>query len=75
MTGCNVEHYVDDRLMVGYLSRNPDTSKPGPAILIAHEGQGLDQHVRDVADRLANIGYTAFAMDYHGDSTVHRGIR
>ena len=35
-----------------------------------HEGPGLSDHARNIAKRLAELGYVAFAMDYHGDGTV-----
>src|SRR5438105_12287469 len=37
-----------------------------PAVLIAHEGNGLDDYQRSRAERFAELGYVAFALDYHG---------
>jgi dienelactone hydrolase len=34
--------------------------------LIAHEGGGLDDYQKRRAERFANLGYVAFALDYHG---------
>jgi dienelactone hydrolase len=36
-------------------------------VLVAHEGPGISDHEREVARRLAALGYAAFALDYHGD--------
>jgi dienelactone hydrolase len=33
---------------------------------IVHEGPGLDDHQRVRADQFAEMGYVAFALDYHG---------
>lgn len=46
-----------------------DDSKPGkrPGILVCHEGNGLTDHTKKIAVRLAGLGYAAFAMDYYGD--------
>jgi dienelactone hydrolase len=38
-----------------------------PAVLVCHEGPGLSDHAKNVAERLAGLGYVAFALDYHGD--------
>lgn len=65
MTSKDVEYYVDGTLMVGHLAIPSGTTKR-PAVLIAHGGRGLTDHPRHCADRLAELGYVAFALDYHG---------
>jgi carboxymethylenebutenolidase len=47
----------------GYLTR-PQAAGKYPAIIIVHGGSGLDDHVRDVARRLAKEGYVALALDF-----------
>jgi dienelactone hydrolase len=46
-----------------------DDYRPGPrpAVLLSHEGSGLDEHVKGRAVRLAGLGYAAFALDYFGE--------
>ena len=44
----------------------PPGDGPVPAMLIAHEGGGLDRYQRDRAARFAEQGFAAFALDYHG---------
>ncbi len=51
--------------MIGYLAL-PDAPGPRPGVLVSHEGPGLDVHAKSKADRLAALGYVAFALDYHG---------
>ena len=51
--------------MIGRLAL-PDGENTRPAVLIAHEGPGLDEHQKDRASRFAEMGYGAFALDYHG---------
>ncbi len=51
--------------MTGYLAR-PDGDGPWPAVLIGHDGVGLESYQRSRADVLAQNGYVTFAMDYHG---------
>lgn len=51
----------------GYLAR-PTTD--GPGVVVIQEWWGLDDHVRSVADRLADSGFVALAPDlYHGAVT------
>ena len=65
VTTTDVEYNADGLVMVGRLAL-PDGVEKRPAVLIAHEGAGLDDFQRSRADRLAELGYVAFALDYHG---------
>lgn len=56
---------VDGLRMVGHLAQ-PNGQGPWPAILLGHDGIGLDDYQRQRADDLAEHGYIALAMDYHG---------
>ncbi|MEU0498587.1 dienelactone hydrolase family protein [Mycobacterium sp. NPDC006124] len=64
----DVTYTVDGMTMVGHLAR-PDGAGPWPAVLIGHDGVGLDAYQRRRADILADHGFVAFAMDYHGGRT------
>lgn len=59
---------VDGLTMVGYLAQ-PDGDGPWPAVLIGHDGIGLETYQRGRADHLAERGYVALAMEYHGGRT------
>jgi carboxymethylenebutenolidase len=48
--------------MLGYLAQ-PATPGTYPGVLVNHEIFGLTDHIRDVARRLAKIGYLALAVD------------
>jgi dienelactone hydrolase len=61
----NVHYDFEGTEMVGHLAL-PTTAGPAPAVLLCHEGPGLDDHVKRCANRLAERGYVAFALDYHG---------
>jgi dienelactone hydrolase len=55
---------------IGYHAR-PDQPRAGaPAILIAHEGNGLGPQIKVRAEQLAELGYLAFAVDYVGGGEV-----
>jgi dienelactone hydrolase len=56
---------VDGLTMVAHLAW-PRGDGPWPAVLIGHDGIGLDDYQRRRADDLAAHGYVALAMDYHG---------
>jgi dienelactone hydrolase len=57
-------------VLEGYLAY--DDSLPGkrPGILIVHDWMGLSAHTRSIADKLAQAGYVAFAVDVYG-----KGVR
>jgi dienelactone hydrolase len=63
-----VEYEVDGTTMVGRMAL-PDGEGLCPGVLIAHEGNGLDDHQKERADRFADLGYVAFALDYYGGGT------
>ena len=65
----DIEYHVDGRRMVGRLAVDDASDERRPAILLCHEGPGLDDHVKGRAERVAALGYVAFALDYHGEGT------
>lgn len=60
-----IAYDVDGLSMIAHLAQ-PDGHGPWPAVLIGHDGVGLDEYQRQRADDLAAHGYLALAMDYHG---------
>jgi dienelactone hydrolase len=66
MHSSDIRYQGDGRALVGYLAYDENRDGQRPAVLVSHEGPGLGPHARDVADRLAALGYVAFALDYHG---------
>ncbi|QEN14320.1 dienelactone hydrolase family protein [Mycolicibacterium sp. ELW1] len=63
-----VTYDADGLTMVAHLSL-PDGQGPWPAVLIGHDGIGLEGYQRGRADDLAKRGYVALAMDYHAGRT------
>jgi dienelactone hydrolase len=61
----NISYDFEGTEMIGSLAL-PSGAGPSPAVLLCHEGPGLDDHVKSCAQRLASRGYVAFALDYHG---------
>ena len=61
-----ISYEADGRTMIGTLAVPEGTGRV-PGVLVCHEGPGLDDHARAIAGRLAaELGYVAFALDYHG---------
>jgi carboxymethylenebutenolidase len=59
----------------GYLALPDDKGRSRPAIILVHEWWGLDDWIKDNADRLAALGYIAFAPDlYHGKVATDREV-
>jgi carboxymethylenebutenolidase len=48
----------------GYLAR-PSEEGSHPAVIVIHEAGGLGDHIRDVSNRFANIGYVTLAVDLY----------
>ncbi len=61
----DIDYMVDGATMVGRLAL-PEGDDRRPAVLIAHDGSGLDDYQKGRAARFAELGYVAFALDYHG---------
>src|ERR1035437_3832016 len=55
---------ADGTAINGYLARLT-AGGPRPAIVVIHEAGGLGDHIRDVANRFAQLGYVALAVDLY----------
>ncbi len=53
---------TDGTPIKAYLTR-PKKAGKLPAVVVIHQNRGLDDHIRDVARRLAKAGYAALAPD------------
>jgi dienelactone hydrolase len=69
VTTRDVEYPADGVTMHGRLAL-PDGDGRCPAVLVAHEGPGLDDLQKERASRFAELGYLTFALDYHGGAQV-----
>ncbi len=65
--GEEIEYRVGETTMKGYLAF--DAAAPGtrPGILVVHEWWGHNDYARQRARMLAELGYTALALDMYGD--------
>ncbi len=51
----------------GYLAHGDAGGRPRPGVLVVHEWWGLDEHMRRRCRMLAELGYTALAVDMYGE--------
>lgn len=61
-----VTYTVGDTQFKGYLVLAPG-DEPRPGVVVVHEWWGHNEHARESADRLAELGYNALALDMFGD--------
>jgi carboxymethylenebutenolidase len=63
LKGIDVKFTSTDLVIPAYLSR-PPKKKSAPGVLVIHEVFGLNDHIRNVADRIAAEGYVALAPNF-----------
>jgi dienelactone hydrolase len=63
----NVVYKALDVTMRGYLAYNEAIKGKRPGVLVVHEWWGLNDYARRRARMLAELGYTALAVDMYGD--------
>lgn len=62
-----VEYEVHGTRLLGYLAYDDAIAGERPGVLVVHEWWGLNDYARQRARQLAELGYTAFAIDMYGD--------
>jgi dienelactone hydrolase len=65
-----VEYKDGKTVLEGYLAWDDAQQGARPAVLVVHDWLGVSDHTRAAADRLAAMGYVAFAVDMYG-----KGVR
>jgi len=63
----DIEYSCRGLRLVGQIAVDDSRQGRRPAVLVAHEGNGLTDHAKNSARKLAELGYVAFALDYYGD--------
>jgi dienelactone hydrolase len=62
-----VEYRSDGQLLKGFLAWDDGISGKRPGVIVVHEWWGLNDYARSRARQLAQLGYTALALDMYGD--------
>ncbi|HMN69173.1 MAG TPA: dienelactone hydrolase family protein [Bdellovibrionales bacterium] len=65
-----IEYKDGNTVLEGFIAYNAKMSAVRPGILIVHEWMGLDDFNKERAVKLAELGYTALAVDIYG-----KGVR
>lgn len=62
-----IDYTVDGTTLKGYLAYDDAIEGARPGVLVVHEWWGMNDYARRRAHMLAELGYTAFALDMYGD--------
>ena len=65
--GKEVSYQTGDTVMKGYLAYDDAVTGKRPGVLVVHEWWGHNSYARKRAEMLAELGYTALALDMYGD--------
>ena len=64
LTGEMIEYTSGSMKIPAYLSRPKKSGAAPSAVLVIHEIFGLNDHIKSIADRIANEGYAALAPNF-----------
>ena len=65
--GKEVSYQTGDTVMKGYLAYDDAVTGKRPGVLVVHEWWGHNSYARKRTEMLAELGYTALALDMYGD--------
>ena len=65
--GEEVQYKVGDQVFKGYIAYDDAKKDKRPGVLVVHEWWGHNEYARKRARMLAELGYTALALDMYGD--------
>ena len=66
----NLEYTNGKTKFIGYLALDEKAGGRRPGVVVFPEAFGLNDHARERAERLAQLGYVALAADLHGGGMV-----
>jgi len=70
MKTTDIDYSVGGTKYIGYLAVDEARSGKRPGVLLAPEGPGLGDLCKSFARKLADLGYVAYALDYHGGGRI-----
>ena len=69
-----VAYNDDNQKLNGYAIAPKKVSKNNPGILILPAWKGIDNHAKDSAEKLSEMGYNAFIADIYGEGNYPKNI-
>lgn len=70
VVGEEIAYQADGITMKGYLAYDKNQQGKRPGVLVVHEWWGHNEYARMRARKLAEMGYTALAVDMYGDGKL-----
>jgi dienelactone hydrolase len=68
---CQIVEYKDgETILEGYLCYDKSIKNKRPVVIVMHEWNGIGDHIKMRCQKLAQLGYVAFAADIYG-----KGVR
>ena len=65
-----VSYTAGENELKGFIAFDDEGDSSRPGVLVIHEWWGLDDYIRTRTNRLAELGYTALAIDMYGDGAT-----
>jgi dienelactone hydrolase len=70
-----IEYRHGDAVLEGYLAYDDAFEGKRPGVAVVHEWWGLNAYVKKRADKLARMGYVAFALDMYGKGKITKDAK
>jgi len=70
VVGEEISYEIGDTTFNGYIATDDTTEGKRPGVIVVHEWWGNNDYTRERANMLAELGYTAIALDMYGDGKV-----
>jgi len=64
--GHTVEYKDKDTVLEGYVASQKAVEGKRPGVIVVPDWMGVSQHYKDIAGKLADMGYVAFVADIYG---------
>jgi dienelactone hydrolase len=72
----DIDYEYQGLSLKGFLADDEARTDRRPGVLVVHDAGGLGEHIKEKAQRLAALGYVAFALDLFGEGKrVSDGMR
>jgi dienelactone hydrolase len=65
-----LQYQQNDTVLEGYLAYDDAVTGKRPGVLVVHEWWGLNEFAKQRAEKVAELGYVAFAVDMYGKGKV-----